>query len=68
MNDDDNKFRLTLAQFCARKGAKNWHDTKILRLASRNAVPALCSKGCNVEQDGTCEHGNQSLTLALGLI
>lgn len=66
--NDDNKFRLTLTQFCARKGAKSEFDAKILRLADRNVVPALCTKGCKVEQDGTCEHGNQSLTLALGLI
>jgi hypothetical protein len=31
-------------------------------------VPACCDHGCMVEPDGTCEHGNQSVLLAVGLI
>ena len=27
--------------------------------------PALCSEGCEVEPDGTCEHGNPSVGFEL---
>jgi hypothetical protein len=30
--------------------------------------PACCSEGCEVEPDGTCEHGNPSILLSLGMI
>lgn len=30
--------------------------------------PALCEEGCEVEPDGRCEHGNKSISLALGII
>jgi hypothetical protein len=66
--DTSNRFQISLATFLAQKGAKSGHDQKILRLAAKDVVPALCKKGCKVEQDGTCEHGGESLTLALGLI
>jgi hypothetical protein len=31
-------------------------------------VPACCSEGCEVEPDGTCEHGYPSVLLAYGMI
>lgn len=31
-------------------------------------VPACCSNGCMVEPDGTCEHGHESVLLAMALI
>jgi len=31
-------------------------------------VPACCSEGCEVEPDGTCEHGFPSVLLKLGVI
>lgn len=31
-------------------------------------VPACCSEGCQVEEDGECEHGHPSIFLAMGLI
>ena len=31
-------------------------------------VPACCSFGCEVEPDGTCEHGFPSVLVAEGLI
>lgn len=30
--------------------------------------PAVCEEGCQVEPDGHCEHGNPSVSLALGII
>lgn len=33
-----------------------------------SVVPALCDEGCEVEPDGTCEHGCPAITLALGII
>ena len=31
-------------------------------------VPACCSYGCEVEPDGTCEHGFESVLLDMGII
>jgi hypothetical protein len=31
-------------------------------------VPSICEYGCLVEQDGTCEHGHESIFLASGMI
>jgi hypothetical protein len=31
-------------------------------------VPACCTEGCEVEPDGTCEHGCPSPLIALGII
>ena len=31
-------------------------------------VPACCTEGCEVEPDGTCEHGCPSVLLAMGVI
>ncbi len=35
---------------------------------SDSIVPACCSDGCEVEPDGTCEHGFPSVLLAEGMI
>lgn len=35
---------------------------------SDSVVPALCEDGCEVEPDGTCEHGHPSPLIALGII
>lgn len=37
-------------------------------LVMDSVCPALCSEYCEVEPDGTCEHGCPSILLALGLI
>lgn len=31
-------------------------------------IPACCKHGCMVEPDGTCEHGCESVLLAMGMI
>lgn len=41
----------------------------LLEEASFNGVcPAACSEGCEVEPDGECPHGAQSLLLAMRMI
>lgn len=30
--------------------------------------PAMCSEGCEVEVDGVCPHGHQSLALEMGVV
>lgn len=37
-------------------------------LVLESVVPACCSEGCQVEPDGTCEHGNDSVLLEAGVI
>ena len=33
-----------------------------------SSVPACCEGGCEVEPDGTCEHGHPSVLIAMGVI
>ena len=33
-----------------------------------SVVPALCDEDCEVEPDGICPHGGESVLLAVGLI
>ena len=40
----------------------------IMEIAFSSIVPACCSEGCEVEPDGHCEHGYESVLLAEGLI
>jgi len=37
-------------------------------IAMDSVVPACCSEGCQVEPDGTCPHGFESVLLAMGMI
>lgn len=37
-------------------------------VAMDSVCPACCSDGCEVEPDGTCEHGFPSVLLAMGII
>lgn len=37
-------------------------------LAFESIVPACCEEGCEVEPDGTCEHGHPSILLRIGVI
>ena len=52
--------QLTLNELLRREG-------RSLMFGDENA-PALFSEGCEVERDGTCEHGFPSLLRAAGLI
>jgi len=40
----------------------------IMEVAFNSIVPACCSEGCEVEPDGHCEHGFESVLLKEGLI
>jgi hypothetical protein len=40
----------------------------LMDVAFSSVVPACCSEGCQVEPDGHCPHGNESVLLAEGLI
>lgn len=40
----------------------------VYELLHESIVPACCSDGCEVEPDGTCEHGFPSVFLSIGLI
>jgi len=41
---------------------------ELMDVAFSSVIPACCSEGCQVEPDGTCSHGFQSVLLAQGLI
>mgnify|MGYP003636104551 CR=1 FL=1 len=40
----------------------------LMDVAFSSLVPACCSEGCQVEADGHCEHGYESVLLKEGLI
>jgi hypothetical protein len=41
---------------------------QLMEIAFSSIVPACCSEGCQVEPDGHCQHGHESVLLAEGLI
>ena len=41
---------------------------ELMEVAFSSVVPACCSEGCQVEPDGHCEHGYESVILKEGLI
>lgn len=41
---------------------------ELMEVAFSSVVPACCSEGCQVEPDGHCEHGFESVLLKEGLI
>lgn len=43
-------------------------DEMLEEYALESVMPACCSEGCEVEPDGTCEHGHNSLFLELLLV
>ena len=43
-------------------------EQEITGLMFDSIVPACCEEGCEVEPDGTCEHGNPSILIALGIM
>jgi hypothetical protein len=43
-------------------------DSDITQLMLDSIVPACCDEGCEVEPDGTCEHGNPSILIELGIM
>jgi hypothetical protein len=43
-------------------------DEALEEYGQDSVMPAMCSEGCEVEPDGRCEHGGESLFLACDLI
>ena len=46
---------------------EEWH-IQLEEWMNDSMAPALCSEGCEVEPDGTCEHGFPSIFIAIGVI
>ena len=40
----------------------------IIQYAMEDVVSSCCAYGCEVEPDGICSHGQQSILLAYGMI
>ena len=57
------EFEISVEEALEAEGLENIYD-----VAFSSIVPACCSQGCQVEPDGHCEHGNESVLLAEGLI
>jgi hypothetical protein len=52
----------------AEEALENAGYEDITELLHESIIPACCSYGCEVEPDGTCEHGYPSVFLEMGLI
>lgn len=50
------------------KALENEGIETLMEVAFSSIVPACCSEGCQVEPDGQCEHGHESVLLKEGLI
>jgi hypothetical protein len=48
--------------------ALQMHGLEEITECTDSIVPATCEQGCEVEPDGTCEHGCPSVLVASGLI
>lgn len=59
--------RLTVREFLTRDGRNIEEISRAVMFSDENA-PALCDEGCEVEPDGTCPHGCESILLTVGLI
>jgi hypothetical protein len=45
----------------------DWED-QLVDWSYEGISPALCSEGCEVESDGSCEHGHPSVLLEAGVL
>lgn len=62
-----NEFTIDIDELCEEEGFES--DLEMLsHFFNESVVPACCSESCQVEPDGTCEHGNESFLLAMGVI
>jgi len=55
-------------QISTQKALGNAGYNEIYDLMYCSIVPACCSDGCDVEPDGSCEHGYPSVLIDQGLI
>ena len=62
-----NPHRITLAECAENEGYESVEEL-VEAFGFDSVMPALCDEGCQVEPDGTCEHGCPSLMIAAGLI
>ncbi len=67
MARDQSTHQLTLNELLRREGRSFEEIAEAVMFGDENA-PALFSEGCEVEPDGSCEHGFPSLLRAAGLI
>lgn len=63
-------MNMTLKEFREEHGIQNGSDmmSALEEWSVDSIVPALCREGCEVEPDGTCEHGCPSILVKLGVI
>lgn len=61
-----NKHYITAKQVASDYGETL--ESMLERAVEDGVCPACCDEGCEVEPDGTCEHGNPSILLDQGLI
>lgn len=66
-NKQTNPFRIKVSQVVEDEGFENTMEL-VEYYASDSVVPACCKEGCQVEPDGTCEHGCPSILLAMSII
>lgn len=63
-------MQLSLAQFKEEHGITSGADMTdaLNEWISDSIVPAMCAEGCEVEPDGECVHGCQSILIRMGVI
>ncbi len=61
------EHELTVDELLRQDGRSLEQIARAMLFGDENA-PALCDHGCEVEPDGTCQHGCRSILLAAGLI
>jgi len=66
INTTKNQYRISVKQVAQERGLDVY---ELLEESGYDSiVPACCKEGCEVEPDGTCEHGCPSILLSLGVI
>jgi len=67
MNAITNPYRIKVSQLAELNGYESRGEF-LEDCCSDSVVPACCTEGCEVEPDGTCEHGCPSPLIVMGLI
>ena len=67
---EEMQMEMTLAQFREEHSIFSGTDMQdaLTSWAEDDKVPALCREGCEVEQDGKCPHGCDSILIRMGVI
>lgn len=62
--------QITVEQWRKDEGLKTLREfySRLQELSVDSVCPALCDEGCEVEPDGTCEHGCPSVLLEAGVL